>query len=754
MYKNFKGRFFSNSMFGSKTGFLMRHFFQIFLPVLFLMIFSFFIIFYMIIPLLEKKYLQNKKDMCRTLVQLAISDLHSRHIEVQSGSISLKAAQARAINRFRSYRYGDDGGEYYWFQGPDSVLIMHPYRPELEGEIPDNIQAPDGRRLSELYMDLYKIALKPGGGFLEYKWNWKENLDVIKNKISYVEIFEPWGWLVGTGVYLDDMENEINEWNRTFVLIGVFLLLAVSIFAFFLSVRAASSRQRELDALDLLRENEVKFRSVFHNSPYSVAINSLQKGEYISVNMEFESFTGFHESDLTDRTWHDLKLSPQSMGEDVFNALLNNGRVYNVESVIAIKSGESRNILYTAALLEMKEEDAVISIMVDVTEIKKLQDALRQSQKMDVIGQLTGGIAHDFNNMLAGIMGSAELLKLKAKNNPDLIKHIEFILKSSDRAAGLIKKLLAFARRGIEEETVLNFHEVIEESIVLLERSIDRKIKIESKLNAEFKMVKGDPVLLQNVILNLGLNARDAMYNGGILTIYTSNVDIDKNFSVNRNYSITPGKYIQLNIEDTGIGMNIELISRIFEPFFTTKPEGKGTGLGLAVVYGTVKEHRGFIEVYSEPGAGTTVKMFFPVVENDKTGIASMNNEPVSGEGCVLVVDDEDIVRTIAGSLLESLGYECLLAENGLSAIDIFTKEKDKIDVVLLDIIMPGISGVETSERLKKIDENVKIIFSSGFRRDESVMGIMKTVNKRFIQKPYHLVELSRIIAKVMNSEQ
>ncbi|MFA5517889.1 MAG: response regulator [Spirochaetota bacterium] len=304
----------------------------------------------------------------------------------------------------------------------------------------------------------------------------------------------------------------------------------------------------------------------------------------------------------------------------------------------------------------------------------------------------------------------------------------------------------------MEIEVILDLHELIKESIVLLERSIDRKINIKSILNAKSQMIKGDPVLIQNVILNLGLNARDAMTAGGTLTITTSNVEVDEKFALNRSYVITPGKYIQLDVEDTGIGMNVELRSRIFEPFFTTKPEGKGTGLGMAVVYGTVKEHHGFIEVYSEPGAGTNVKIFIPVVENDKAGTISINNEPVSGKGGVLVVDDEDIVRTIAGSLLESLGYECFLAENGLRAIEIYMQEKDKIDIVLLDIIMPGISGLETSERLKEIDENVKIIFSSGFRRDETVMGLAKNSNKRFIQKPYHLVELSRIISETMNS--
>jgi signal transduction histidine kinase/CheY-like chemotaxis protein len=438
--------------------------------------------------------------------------------------------------------------------------------------------------------------------------------------------------------------------------------------------------------------------------------------------------------------------SPRDIGSHIMGMLKNYGKVYNIESEVKTKSGELRSIMYTAALIEMKGEEAVISVMVDITERKKLEDALRQSQKMDVIGQLTGGIAHDFNNMLAGIMGSAEILKLKIKDKPDLLKHVDVVMKSSDRAADLIKKLMAFARRGIEITTIIDSHEIITESVVILERSIDRKIKIGTQLNALSSFVKGDPVLLQNVILNLGLNARDAMPHGGSLTISTDNVIVDEKFIDQRHYEIVPGKYVAIYVEDTGSGMNSDLQTRIFEPFFTTKPEGKGTGLGLSVVYGTVKEHHGFIEVYSEPGEGAIIKVYLPAAEPGAEGEIINEYEPLGGDGAVLVVDDEDIVCTIAGSLLESLGYKCFFAENGLEAIKIYAQEKDRIDAVLLDIIMPGISGVETYQRLLEIDENVKVVFSSGFRRDERVGGLIKSGKKRFIQKPYHLMELSRII--------
>lgn len=734
------------------TGFVMRHFVQIFLPVFVLLIFSFITVFQIIIPLLEKKYMLYKHEMCRNLVDLAMSDLYSRQREVNDGTISLSMAQQRAINRFRNYRFGDDARDYYWFQGPDAIIIMHPYRPDLEGQNPDHILAPDGRILTELYRDLFNAAKNPSGGYLEYQWYWKENLDVIKNKVSFVKIFEPWGWLIGTGVYIDDIEEDMAEWRNTFIKLGLFLTSLVAVFALFLSFRGTRFKQREIEALKKLQANEDKFRSIFNYSPYGIAINSLPDGRYLSVNPAFESFTGYQESELKSRTWNEFHLAPDDIETGLLVRVRDQGKVYNIESAVKTKFGDNKNILYTAAEVEIDGDAALVSLIVDIIEQKKLEEGMRHSQKMDVIGQLTGGIAHDFNNMLAGIMGSAEILGLKIQGNPDLIRHVDLIIKSSNRAAELIKKLLTFARKGMEVSASLDMHDIINESIVILERSIDRKIVIETGLSAENSIVRGDPSLLQNVIMNLGLNARDAMPEGGVIAIRTSNIIIDKAFCDNRHYRINPGKYIEIHIEDSGLGMNSEIMKRVFEPFFTTKQVGKGTGLGLSVVYGTVKEHGGIIEVYSEPGSGTVFKVYLPVTDKASKGIVYEADTAVSGEGCILVVDDEEIVRTIASALLESLGYECLFAENGSAALDVYKREKERIDLVLLDIIMPGISGVDTFYMLKKIDENVKVVLSSGFRKDEKIKDLYKAGLKGFIQKPYHLIELSRIISGVITS--
>jgi len=752
--KSIFNRFISDSSWKESIGFIMQYFVQIFLPVFVLLIFSFITVFQVIIPLLEKKYMNYKHEMCRNLVDLAMSDLHSRQREVNEGAISLKMAQQRAINRFRNYRFGDDARDYYWFQGPDAILVMHPYRPDFEGQNPDHIIAPDGRILTELYMDLFNAAKNPSGGYLEYKWYWKENLDVIKKKVSYVKIFEPWGWVVGTGVYLDDIEEEMAEWRVTFIKLGLLLTSLVAVIALFLSFRGARFKQREIEALKQLQANEDKFRSIFNYSPYSISINTLPEGRYLSVNIAFESFTGYQDGELKSRTWNDCHLAPEDIESGLLNRIREEGKVYNIESAVKTKYGENKNILYTAAAIEVDGVSALISLIVDITEQKKLEEGLRHSQKMDVIGQLTGGIAHDFNNMLAGIMGSAEILGMKTAGNPDLVRHVDLIIKSSNRAADLIKKLLTFARKGMEVTASLDMHDVIKESIVLLERSIDRKIAIETRLSAVNSVVRGDPSLLQNVILNLGLNARDAMPEGGIIAVNTSNIVIDKAFCENRHYKINPGKYIEINIQDSGMGMNSEILKRIFEPFFTTKQVGKGTGLGLSVVYGTVKEHGGIIEVFSEPGSGTIFKVYLPITDNQSDKTAVEEDKPVYGKGCILVVDDEEIVRTIAASLLESLGYECIFAENGMAALEVYEREKGRIDLVLLDVIMPGISGVDTFYRLKMIDENVKVILSSGFRKDEKIKDLYKAGVKGFMQKPYHLIELSKVVARVINLSQ
>jgi PAS domain S-box-containing protein len=385
-------------------------------------------------------------------------------------------------------------------------------------------------------------------------------------------------------------------------------------------------------------------------------------------------------------------------------------------------------------------------ILRDVTDRKKLEDQLRQSQKMDVIGQLAGGIAHDFNNMLSGIIGSAEMLSIKIADDSTLKNYVSTILKGAERAAGLTKNLLAYSRKGKIISTVIDVHESIRDSIELLERTIDKRIEIKTDFRAEDSSATGDPALLQNAFLNLGVNARDAMPDGGVLLYSTKNITIRES-----DYAgLEPGMYIEINVSDTGKGIGREIIGRIFEPFFTTKEFGKGTGLGLAAVYGTIKEHKGEITVHSEQGRGTFFKILIPVESKAVILTQGVNNEIVSGTGCILIIDDEVIIRNIAYAQLTHMGYDVILAGDGEEGIELFKKEVNRISLVIIDLVMPKISGQETLRRILEIAPETKIILSSGFNYYEKNNQLIELGAAGFIQKPFQISKLSRLISDII----
>jgi len=426
-------------------------------------------------------------------------------------------------------------------------------------------------------------------------------------------------------------------------------------------------------------------------------------------------------------------------------------------AVSVIGGGEDRGLIDGRPFMgELKTLRGSLITMMDVMATRfnqqtRLQDQLHQAQRMEVIGQLAGGIAHDFNNMLAGIMVSAELLKRRLKGDEGNLKLITTILEASRRSADLTRELLAFSRKGLSAFLPLSIHGSITSVIAILERTLSKNISIETRLLAENHVVKGDEALLQNALLNLAINARDAMPDGGVLSLSTANVFLDSAAVINQPFEVSPGHFLELSLSDTGIGMTSEIIEHIFEPFFTTKDQGKGTGLGLAAVYGTVSQHHGTINVYSEPGLGTVFKVYLPV--SDETPVVASEGEAVSRNGGILYVDDEAILLSTGQSLLEDLGYSVLLAENGMQAIEIYAREREHIQLILLDMIMPGLNGKETFLQLLEIDPDVRVLFCSGVHQEGTAEELIQLGAKGFIQKPYSRVALSRAVAKAIATE-
>jgi len=342
-------------------------------------------------------------------------------------------------------------------------------------------------------------------------------------------------------------------------------------------------------------------------------------------------------------------------------------------------------------------------------------------------------------------MGYAELLKLKY---PEIShsngKAADIIFKGAERASDLTKQLLGFARGGKYNPITLNINEIILEAVKVSEKIFEKKIKVKYDFEKSIKMINADKNQLNQVITNLIINARDAMPKGGAIYFSTENCLIDKVFD-KIFFKMEPGEYVKVSVPDTGTGMSDDVKKHIFEPFFTTKGEGLGTGLGLATVYGIVKNHKGYINVYSESGEGTNFTIYFPITKKE---IEDGKKEPVplKGEGTILIVDDEESVRKMTDDMLVSLGYQVYSAKNGQEAIQIFEKSKNEIDLVLLDMIMPDMDGKKTFNKLKKIKPDVKVLLSSGFSKEGKAEEIIKDGVKGFIQKPYKMIELSNAI--------
>lgn len=384
---------------------------------------------------------------------------------------------------------------------------------------------------------------------------------------------------------------------------------------------------------------------------------------------------------------------------------------------------------------------------------KKLRFAreeLARSRKMEAIGQLAGGVAHDFNNMLSAIAGAAELLEddVSAENH----KFIEIILTLVDRAAQLTAKLLAFGRKGTVILQPTNLQRIIEGCADILKSSLNKTIAIETHFNAETPTISADESQITNIFLNLGINAEQSMPQGGTLTFKTSIISLDQAFCDASEFKLKPGRYICAEISDTGNGIAPDHLSKIFEPFFSTNELGRGSGLGLASVYGSIAEHHGAIYVHSETGIGTVFSVYLPLIDNPG-GPAAMELKSIRGNGeLILVVEDEELIRTTTAKTLKDLNYRILTASNGKEATEEFKEHADDIDLVLMDVIMPEMSGRKAAEYIREINSEAKIIFISGFTGEEAFGDELLNINTEFLRKPCRKEELSQTVAFMLNN--
>jgi len=395
------------------------------------------------------------------------------------------------------------------------------------------------------------------------------------------------------------------------------------------------------------------------------------------------------------------------------------------------------------------EPDTSIIILSDVTEQKRLEQKLQQAKKMEAVGTLAGGVAHDFNNLLMGIQGNISLMMLDLKPGDTHFEEVASIERCVDSAARLTKQLLGFARGGkyVIKSTSLN--EMIEKLKRMFERT-NRNIRFQEKYQEGLWSVEVDQGQIEQVMMNLLMNACQAMPQSGILRIKTENVTLNPSFV--KSFDVEPGKYVKISVIDTGHGMDPAIRQRIFEPFFTTKNVGEGSGMGLASAFGIVKNHHGIIECLSVKGKGTTFNVYLPVSPAEAGDSVRADSGPQAGSTTILLVDDEDIIINVDKKLLEELGYNVLTAEDGAAALKIFDAHHSRIDLVLLDIIMPDMSGEEVYTRMKRIDPDVRVLLSSGYSIDWKARKMIEEGCRGFIQKPFKIQHLSHRIRDILSS--
>jgi PAS domain S-box-containing protein len=539
-------------------------------------------------------------------------------------------------------------------------------------------------------------------------------------------------------------EAEAHE--RKAVTLTHFLLWIIGLGGIVVSTRSLEAKQRKIS------ESEETYRVLFESNPHPMWVYDLETLGFLTVNDAAVQHYGYTREEFLAMTIRDIRPA-----EDV-PALVQ--QAASLTGGIS-KSGVWRHrkkdgtVIYseiTAHTLDFSGRRAKLVMATDISERRKLEDQLRHAQKMEAVGRLAGGVAHDFNNILTAIIGYGSLSLMKTREDDPLRHNIEEILAASQRGATLTKGLLAFSRKQIINPRPVNISDIIERVGKLLVRLIGEDIRLETKLAASDLVVIADSGQIEQVLMNLATNARDSMPDGGLLRIETRLVTLDEQFIVAHNYG-KAGAYAQITLTDTGTGMDAKTAEMIFEPFFTTKEMGRGTGLGLSMVYGIVKQHEGYINVYTEPGQGTAFKIYLPLAGRTQQSNEAPRDLPKplrGGAETILVAEDDPSIRQLAKSVLEEFGYTVVEASDGEEAIEKIRAGQDRIKLLLLDVIMPKKNGKEVYDEAKKLVPGIKVLFASGYTADIIHRKGIVEEGQDFISKPLSPGELLKKIREVL----
>ncbi len=477
----------------------------------------------------------------------------------------------------------------------------------------------------------------------------------------------------------------------------------------------------------------------------------------VVVNRRWYEMLGYQEGEIPTNYEYWISLlhpDDRSRVQKLLQEHFDSGETYKTEFRMQHKSGSWCWISSQGKVLQRDAAGKPLRMCgthQDVTHQKVLEENLRQAEKLDAIGQLAGGVAHELNNQLSGVMGYAELIETKTAS-PDLLKYVRGILASADHAANLVKQLLAFSRKGISQSVPVDLHLAIMAVVEILQHTIDRRIVIQQEFGAEQAVTCGDPLRIQNALLNLGLNARDAMPKGGTLSFASSLVTFDDAGCASAPFQVSPGHYVRICVTDTGCGIPPDVMAHIFEPFFTTKEFGKGSGMGLPAVYGTVKEHGGAIHVASQPGGGTSVALYFLLLA-ERAHLEQTAAEPAAQHNArILVVDDEEMCREAMSAILAHAGYQVLTAKDGAVGVALYREHWRELELVILDMIMPQMDGKDAFLAMKALNPDIACLMASGFSASDNVEAARSSGICGVIQKPFTKAQLLAAVSQVMRT--
>lgn len=521
-----------------------------------------------------------------------------------------------------------------------------------------------------------------------------------------------------------------------------------------------TATERE-NANNELLASETRYRRLFESAKDGILILDADTGKVVDVNPFLISLLGYsHEDFLGKNVWDLGPFRDAAVSKDVFRELQAKEYVRYDDLPLETRDGRLVSVEFVSNVYFVGQGKVIQCNIRDITERKrtqherkKLEEQLQVSQKMDAVGSLAGGVAHDFNNLLSVILSYTDFALRTLREGDPLKDDLLEVKKAGERAAALTRQLLAFGRKQLLQPVPLNLNQVIEGIEKMLRRILGEDIDFLQVLAPDLGLVRADPGQIEQVLMNLAANARDAMVEGGKLTIETSNLDLDEEYTTHH-MAVKPGHYIRLAVTDTGSGMDEQTQTQIFQPFFTTKERGKGTGLGLSTVYGIVKQSGGEITVYSEPGVGTTFKIHFPLELSTRTTATRLRavQKPAVGTETILLVEDEEAIRKVATRVLETAGYCVLSAAAGDEALQTSARHAGTIHLLMTDVVMPRMSGRALAQELAKARPTVKILYMSGYADNAFVHNGMIDEGTNFIGKPFTPSELERKVREILDS--